>query len=160
MAKDDIIKNKDRDISSQHLAGKYVPEHVRLGKKPLDKGLTSSSEEAKLPPGESFGFEMPPLKVDSSIIDNNEFVDLTLSNQQRQDSGQQIDNSEAKSDIKSNEYILMIYGKIIETGPISMIEELISSIVYGEHPSLKDISLDDMVVLKRVSIKFGVFLDE
>lgn len=61
---------------------------------------------------------------------------------------------------KDYDYILMASGQVIYTGNKSGVEGIISAILQKEKPEFKDITEDDLIVLKKINIKFGVFLEE
>jgi len=54
----------------------------------------------------------------------------------------------------------MASGQVIYTGNKSGVEGIISAILQKEKPEFKDITEDDLIVLKKINIKFGVFLEE
>lgn len=59
------------------------------------------------------------------------------------------------------EYILMVLGKIVDTGSLSSIEGTVRAILYGENEGFvgQDVRETDIVVLKRVPIQVGIFVD-
>lgn len=59
------------------------------------------------------------------------------------------------------EFVLMVRGKIIATGSNDLILNQAKKILYGEHKDFVGAELqpDDLVVLKRLSLKVGVFID-
>lgn len=169
---DDVIKNPNRvpPISKQ-----YEPEHIRLGKEPEIKdlkagefsgspasrrGLNFTNQEVyDSVDGSIFDAEGKKIPLqDSHIIDNNEFVNFDGN------VGQQTSPpvKQSKGSPNIGEYILMVFGKLIDTGSLEKIEERVRAIMYGEDTGFGDLKLDvdDIVVLKRVSIKIGVFLEE
>jgi hypothetical protein len=63
---------------------------------------------------------------------------------------------------KINEYILMVNGEIIKSGSLEGIENRVRKIIYEEDPLFEGVkvNMDDIVVLKRVGLKVGVFIEE
>lgn len=59
------------------------------------------------------------------------------------------------------EYVLIFNGEIISTGSLSLVQEDVRALIFGEHALSKNnnISVDDLIVLKRVPIKVGVFIE-
>lgn len=94
------------------------------------------------------------------IIDNNDYVDFGF-NQAPPQATQANQNTTRKTETvppvsatpRIGDYILMVFGKIILTGNLEVIQEKVKEIVYGD-----EVEIDDIVVLKRVEIKIGVFL--
>jgi hypothetical protein len=63
--------------------------------------------------------------------------------------------------IDYDEYLLLVKGEVVSTGHLDQIQEEVQAFVFNEHPSSKEnIAIDDLVVLKRVKVKVGVFLGE
>jgi hypothetical protein len=64
--------------------------------------------------------------------------------------------------LQTNEYLIAIDGQIISTGSLEAVQDEIRQLVFGEHPLSIEAAVDvnDIIVLKRVNIKMGVFLDE
>lgn len=62
--------------------------------------------------------------------------------------------------LEEEEYLLLVSGECIASGPMEEIQEQARAMVFGEH-SLCDgnpTPIDDIVVIKRVSVKVGLFL--
>lgn len=110
------------------------------------------------------------LDPNQEMIDNNEYVtDTALGIKtetfQTKQTPKQV---ESESNIfgiinnaEDNECILFVKGAPICSGIISLIQDQVALLIYGEHPEFKDQSIlvDDIVVLKKVPIKVGVFLE-
>ena len=64
-------------------------------------------------------------------------------------------------DVKVDEGVLVVMGEVIAINPLSLIEEEVQALIFGEHPLCQDndITLDDIVVLKRAKIRAGVFVE-
>lgn len=58
--------------------------------------------------------------------------------------------------------VLIVKGEILSVASLTSIEEEVRALVYGEHPLCEANKIDpeDIVVLKRVNIKVGVFLEK
>lgn len=63
-------------------------------------------------------------------------------------------------ELEEDEYCILVAGTPICSGPSDYVQEQTRALVFGEHElySGNPISTDDIVVIKRVSIKVGVFL--
>lgn len=64
------------------------------------------------------------------------------------------------SDLNDEEYLLLVSGVAICSGPVEEIQEQVSALLFGEHELCdgQPIDLNDIIVIKRVQIKTGVFL--
>lgn len=76
-------------------------------------------------------------------------------------SNDMIESDTGYLDIGLDDAVLVVCGEIISIAPLSSIEEEVRSLVFGEHPLSKtnNITIDDILVLKRIKIKVGVFLE-
>ncbi len=56
----------------------------------------------------------------------------------------------------------MVRGKLITTGNLDKVEKIVRGIIYGENKEFigQGILVDDIVVLKRVDIKVGIFVEK
>lgn len=59
------------------------------------------------------------------------------------------------------DYVLMVDGEVLSTGFLEEIQEEVRSLIYGEHYLCEsaNITPDDIIVLKKVKIKVGVFIE-
>jgi hypothetical protein len=62
--------------------------------------------------------------------------------------------------LDEEEFLLLVDGSAICSGPMDFIQDQTRALVFGEHELYhgNPVSIDDIVVLKRVKIKVGVFL--
>lgn len=67
----------------------------------------------------------------------------------------------AQLNVAYNEYVLAVKGEIISTGLLDQIQEEVRELVFGEHSVSEGniVSTDDIIVLKRIKIKVGVFIE-
>lgn len=180
---DDIIKNPLRDIPKTQVP--YEPEHVRqgisvqpaptvLGSRPVVKPVSVDTTVAD--PAALFGLDKDMLDDDGNVIpfdnghviDNNDFVNLGYDSTPRHERAEApppavaanapVENAAAP---QIGEYILMVMGKLVTSGDIDWIQTKVKNIMYGDDPAFAalEISMDDIVVLKRVNIKVGIFID-
>jgi hypothetical protein len=180
-----VVRNPNRAISKPNIP--YEPEYRRLNKTPMEYlpslDGTSIDSSGNLIPYDNGHFidnndfvALPNIPVDvlQTRQPNVQVVTGTTKPLAIQDiagSGQQpvvstagvptpLTAAKPPSSIPSiGDYILMVGGKIVLTGNILFIENKISQIVYGEDLSFKDVTMEDVVVLKRVNIKVGVFVE-
>jgi hypothetical protein len=63
--------------------------------------------------------------------------------------------------LDEEEYLLLVDGESICSGSLDYIQEQTRLLVFGEHEiyNKNPVSVDDIIVLKKVAIKIGVFLD-
>ena len=76
----------------------------------------------------------------------------------------EVDNSDLLTvihDLEEGSYLLLIQGTPVCSGPKEEIEEQARALVFGEHvlSNGNPIPDDDIVIIKRVPIKVGLFLD-
>lgn len=139
---DDVIKNPERGEQTQHFV---VPEHVRLGVTPILQDFPSLDGEA---------ISEESTLEDSHIMDNNEYVNYGF-NIKRPSS------PKAKSP-GIGDFVLMVNGKVVSHGSHDFILAQAKAILYGEHPNYLEqpVQMEDIVILKRLGLKVGVFLDD
>lgn len=65
------------------------------------------------------------------------------------------------SELSEGDYLLLAGGVSICSGPVIEIQEQARLLVFGEHPLCdgNPIPIDDIIVIKRVPIKIGLFLE-
>lgn len=62
--------------------------------------------------------------------------------------------------LKNEEYLLMINDVVICSGDLEEVQSQADSLVFGEHPSFPDpIPVEQLVILKRIKVKVGLFLE-
>lgn len=120
-----------------------------------------------------------------SMVDNNEFVtnealglpeeevvEEELPEPQAQDTSflpenvlQEALNNEilykVLADLEEDTYLLLVSGDVVCSGPLDFIQDTTRELVFGEHELThgNPVSVDDIVVIKRVKVKVGVFLE-
>jgi len=179
---DDVIKNPLRDVPKTQIP--YEPEHVRkgisvqpgpavLGSRPIVKPI---SADTTIENTESFfSLDKDVLDDDGNVIpfdnghviDNNDFVNIGYDSTPRRDRAEvppvaanaPVENAPTAPQV--GDYILMVMGKLVTSGDMEKIQARVKNIVYGDDPTFAtlEISMDDIVVLKRVNIKVGIFID-
>lgn len=142
---DDIIKNPNRDRMKDSTS--YTPEYKRLGLNPILQDFSSLD-------GELLDTSTETSVVESHILDNNEEVSYGF--------GMKMPKVKDSASPDVGEFVLMITGKVIAHGSHEYILSEAKSILYREHPDYleKKTALEDVVILKRIGLKIGVFLDE
>ncbi len=167
MSANDVIKNPNRSKNNKAIS--YVPNYIKLNKEPfIMKSETSfpdsSSEEVSSVDGVDIDINGNEIYTSNTeVIDNNEFVNLDPINDPV--INKEVRYSEAPPEkegiIDIGQYILIVKEQIITKGALNIIEDNVKSILYGEHPAFSSpIDISDVVILKRIGIKFGVFLEE
>lgn len=162
---DAVIKNPARAIPRPQIP--YEPEYVRMNKEPIIQGdIKSISQnnikDASFVSADDMGFDESGNEIkigyDGHIIDNNDFVDYAAPNKTTKPKKEVAQTISAAPAI--NSYILMVMGKMILSGSLKDIEDKVKAIMYGEDKDFDglSISVDDIVVLKRMNIKVGIFI--
>lgn len=106
----------------------------------------------------------------AQMIDNNDFIDLNSIAQTHVSvpmitSGvvpmQNMSNTSLPVTLQDDEYLLAVGDNIIATGPMEFIEQEVKDLIFGDHQLCegKAIPADELMVLKRVKIKVGVFIN-
>ncbi len=100
------------------------------------------------------------------MIDNNDYIDLDRVTQPSISLPEphiEVEVPSTSPDVKleEDEYLLAIDGTVITTGSISKIEEEVKQLIFGDHALCdgKQIPVEDIIVLKRLNIKVGVFIN-
>jgi hypothetical protein len=97
------------------------------------------------------------------MIDNNDIIDNQQVFESPTESIKTFMN-ESNNDLsllKDNSYILIVGGNIISISDMQSIQEEASKLVFGEHELCagESIPIEDIVILKKVNIKVGLFLE-
>lgn len=155
----DIIKNSYRDKDNTQTP--YTPEYKRLKVNPILQDFSTIDGESVSPLEENEPLRILPLNskdntqfiTNSHILDNNESVNY----------GFGIKVSPPKNtEPNIGEFVLMVSGEVISHGSHEYILSEAKSILYREHPDFLDkkIQIGDVIILKRIGLKIGVFLDD
>lgn len=126
--------------------------------------------------------DLPEHIIDNQhkMIDNNEFVSdevlefepseeeyteskffMTEKDLQEVIKESDLSNFVEENEIKNDEYIILISGTVFNIGPLDFIQEEVKALVFGEHVVCEGtpIPVEDLLVLKKVKINIGVFLE-
>lgn len=119
--------------------------------------------------------DMEEVNLDHSMIDNNDFISEeffksynhaqlpeheynkhTIIENKTDD-----DFSSIVKNLESNSYLLLINDVAICSGPLEDIQEQARALVFGEHELCggSPIPVEDLIIMKKVSIKMGLFLE-
>lgn len=130
---ENIIKNPERKDTVEYTP--YIPQYRSLSIEPQKINFPNDDSS-------SLGMKAPN-------VGNNEEQLWT-----------NIEKNEKKLS-KDDSYVIIIKDKIFFVGNLISVEKEIRSIFYGEHHLCKDdgITIDDVVVLKKMKIKIGVFVE-
>ena len=98
---------------------------------------------------------------ETPMIDNNDIVTVLEDKPFMTEKDLQDLKDDEFSNIKDDSYILIVNGSILSIGEKNEIQEIASSLIFGEHPLCEGIAIpvEDIVVLKKVNIKVGLFLE-
>jgi hypothetical protein len=99
----------------------------------------------------------------AEVIDNNEFVDIQSLQMSTKLDNQLVDDlqSETKSDeiaISIGEFVLLVDGDVVVVGSQEEVQEAVQAILFGEFSGIEQKSMDDLIVLRRLEVKAGVFI--
>lgn len=102
------------------------------------------------------------LEIDNStnIIDNNDYVsDQALGISSSIKEKNNIVDTLHSLSVQS--YILLVQDAVICQGNLEKVQDVAKKLVFGEHEICdgEPVSIDDIVVLKKISIKLGLFLE-
>lgn len=144
----DVIKNPERQRIDNYTC---VPEHIRLGIEPVVQEFPSL-DGAIVTQESTFDVD----DNDELLIGNNEFNQVTLKKLPPS-----LIEKESSDIINVGEFVLMVNNSIVTYGDEKTILEEAKLILYGEHPKYlaSSITPDKVIVLKRVNLKVGVFID-
>jgi hypothetical protein len=97
------------------------------------------------------------------VIDNNEFVNVEALQMPSKFDDQLVDDlpSENESEemiISIGEFVLLVDGNVMIVGSQEKVQEAVQAILFGEFPGVGQKSMDDLIVLRRVEVKAGVFI--
>lgn len=162
---DNIIKNSRRSLPKIQVP--YEPEHVRKAVDVLEAPLNTITVDPEVDKAfmgvddiiiDEDGNDLP--YKDGHIIDNNDYVNIGFP-QQASDTK----NDKPVEDVTSpkiGDYILMVFGKLISSGTQQEIQDKVRDIMYGDDKSFSglEVNSEDIVVLKRMPIKIGIFIDD
>lgn len=139
---DNIIKNPLREQNKNLNQEMYIPEYIKHGKYPKIQDFPS---------------------LDGEIIAENEENCHVLNNVEYIPHDSDLKYPVSKNKIPNiGDFVLMVHGKVILHGDHNQILSMAKAILYGEHPNFinTNIKVEDVILLKRIALKVGVFLDE
>ena len=128
------------------------PEHPMV-----DNNEFVSDEALGLPPQP----DTDPAMMEVMEVDLPEEEKSFLSENELQDALKEEYLSAVVQNLTEEEYLLVVNGEAVCSGPLEEIQEQTRGLVFGEHPLCggNPMPIDDIVVLKRVIIKIGLFLE-
>ena len=102
------------------------------------------------------------LDPNQAMIDNNDYLNYLKDDEIKND-----ENISSTSLIKvieqieEDSYLLLLYNEPIYSGTLKNIEEHARTLIFGDHELniSKSITIDDIMVIKKVRIKVGLFLE-
>jgi hypothetical protein len=102
--------------------------------------------------------------IDNNEDDPNNYADIPEVIQAAPEPHQEGDTEESDNQsfqIENNQYVLLVFGNILKIGTLEEVQSEVQKLIFGEHDlNLENsITTDDIIVLKRVNIKVGVFIE-
>jgi hypothetical protein len=69
--------------------------------------------------------------------------------------------SKIVQNLEEEEYLILVDGISVCSGPLESVQQQARGLVFGEHPLYNGnpVSIDDIIILKRVKVKIGLFLE-
>lgn len=135
-----VYRNPSRQKAKEEREA-YVPQYVVLGIEPTESSLSPRGAE---------------------IVENFYIDEMNSSSPEEESNQDIIDDLDGPmpSFHKFDEYVLILDGKLHFKGSAAEMNEYVSALVFGEHPDFPEpLSPDSLIVLKRVQVKVGVFLE-
>ncbi len=98
---------------------------------------------------------------DNNFIDNNEFVSEEVQKSMGSSFEEEKNTNELFffSDIKIDEYVIMIDNEVFFVGNKEDVENWISKLAFGENDTPL-VDINNIFIFKRIKIKAGIFLNE
>lgn len=166
------IKHKMTTVPFNH--PQKTPEVLYDGGVPLNVGSVQSSWNEDC--SEQLIDDISGLDPNAPMIDNNEFITdeatrqigMSASNEKFRENtadiiieNNRLDLASTLQTLEPELYLLLLDGQAICSGPLNEIEEEVNALIFGEHELCQDKSFNenDILVLKKVKIKVGVFLE-
>jgi hypothetical protein len=153
MSNEDVIKNQNRNKIRPEKE-EYVPNYIRLAKEPVVKEL-SQKDKYLFEKNTLENFKVP--KQAKVYSGNNENWSDSLSEKEEV----KLENKSTKkidkeiSTIPPGDYALFVKNELItSSSDLNELESLMEEMLFGG--SFKDLSIEDIVLMKRVKIKIGV----
>jgi len=159
-----------------------VPSPIGRGRGPLPN-VGNNLEQTWSSVDSEIIDDISNVDLDRPMIDNNEFVSEEALGfpEDSVDEDYMQPKTEAKSFLTENdlqdvlkdeylttvikqleedEYLLLVEGATVCSGPLDYIQSETTKLVFGEHELYhkNPVSVDDILVIKRIKIKVGVFL--
>jgi hypothetical protein len=165
---DSIIKNPARNSdTAEH--EKYTPQYRILGVNPQEVNYAARGD-VSLAKEEDFLDEDVTTRGTPSLNVIDDISNISIPNVGN--NTEQLWTTSGEKDLESKDtdtavkdggkYVVIAKDQIIFIGSLKEVENEIRKIFYEEHRLCKSmkITIDDVVVLKKVKIKVGVFLEE
>ena len=108
--------------------------------------------------------EMELVDPEQVMIDNNDYVSAEALGLPEKKQEEPLDFSSFVScmqSVQDNEYVLFVGGACLSCGSSEDIEKDVQSLIFGEHEMCegKSVPAEEILVIKKVPIKIGVFLE-
>lgn len=137
---------------NQEQQTKYIPNYKKMGIDPIKVPINEVSSVD----GEDYSTNN--IAYNGPMIDNNDFVDLNPNPLKTPFKTVEEKQSE---DLEIGNYIILVNGKMLGKGSYQLMQQIATSLLYGDHADFDNpVEIDDIVILKRIGLKFGVFLNE
>lgn len=153
----DVIKNPDRQ---KKIVEPYTPEYQRLGKDPIIDQYDPEIFTKQKKKHESFDV---PKQAHANVGQNSNWFEPSspATSKQKRVVGSKQNGVAASSNIDEGQYCILISNKIVATSDSKIeIENIIESILFDEGKEFENVTISDIMLIKRVPIKVGVVISD
>lgn len=156
-----------------------VPSPIGVGKGPIPNVGNNMEQTWSSVDGELID-DISEEMLGQPMIDNNDYVsEAALGLPEKEESTDDVDNTKKFltkdelqsviqneealnfSQLKEDEYVLIVDGSVVCSGDLENVQDLTRAMVFGENELWPNepVSIDDIIILKRVKLKVGLFLE-
>jgi hypothetical protein len=153
-----LTQGKPSVAAPEH-AGDYEshPPQVGQGEElmwPINKDVSRdfSYDEISDPPSDWY----EPEAQEAEQVEDDIGLDLEQEQEQEQEQAQEQEQEFDLCNLKVDEYILLYYQNVIDSGPLVRIKNTLTRILLDE----ESFAVDEFIILKRVNLRVGIFVDD
>ena len=145
-----VYSNPARLVKKEYK--KYVPNYVAQGIEPIESDFSHRVEEKVSIPNVGSSdwvmFDDQVIDPNHKVIDNNDFVDVPGLPSQKED-----------RPFSSDNYVILYNEALIFQGNYDDTIEKINALVFGEIEEFGEVDPNKLILLKKMKIKVGVFIE-
>lgn len=181
VAKPQEAVQRARKVGVRQPYAESVPSPVGRGRGPIPNVGNNVEHTWSSVDGEIVDDLDQPMDLNHPMVDNNDFVSNTALGLSQEELPMQNEVKEHRftvpqethqvpsdedlfpvvRDLEEGAYLLIVSGVPVCSGPKEEIEDQAKALVFGEHEMCDGIPVpdDDIVIIKRIPIKIGLFLE-